>query len=479
MGLKNLKDAEKVLREYKDEVKYLREAIARRDEKEEALWRPITAAPDRDLLPITQDRMQRVCFKLYDQNGFARRILEMDKDFVIGDGLKYKAKDPKVQAVLDGFWNDSVNDMDLKLPSKVLELGLYGEQCYPVFVNDVDGHVRLGYLDPSLISKIEKNPENAEEDIAVWVKSISTIKKRKYKIIQEDRNSKSKTYGYLMGETFFFAINKVTTASRGRSDLLTLADWIDGYERFLFNRLERSHLMNVFLWDVTVDGADEKVLRKEAKKTSLPKPGSIRWHNEKTKWEAIVPKLEASDASEEAKLFRSHTLAQAGYPPHFFGGGEGITRATALEMGTSVFKRLKSRQHYVKYMISKIFRFVIDQAILAGTLDAKVNKSFSLFFPKLSEKDIVGLASAILQFTQSLVVAVDSEFISKETAQTAYAFLLSQAGIDIPEDDIESKRIQEQKYKEFIIDYDPERRKERRANLGVNAKRKKKSEEED
>jgi len=463
---------EKEMEEYKGEIKSLREAVARRDEREEALWRPITAVPDRDLRPMTQDRMQRVCFKLYDQNGFAHQISEMNKNFVIGDGLKYKAIDDDVQKVLDDFWNDSTNDMDLKLPNKVLELGLFGEQGYPVFVNEVDGHVKLGYLDPQFIDDIKKNPENAEEDIAVVPKKVEGITKDLYKIIRENPET-----GYLEGEAFFFAVNKTTTAKRGRSDLLTLADWIDGYERFLFNRLERSHLMNVFLWDIEVEGADKKVLRKLAKETRLPKPGSMRWHNEKQKWNAVVPKLEAGDASQEAKLFRNHTLAQAGYPPHYFGGGEGMTRATALEMGTPVFKRLKARQEYVKYMVSKIFRFVIDQAIIHETLKKDVDKSFSLFFPRLTEKDISAMSTAILQFTSSLTVAVDSEFISQETAKTAYMFLLSQAGIEVPESNSESKKIEEQKYREFYIDY-IDKKKERRSNLATDANRKKSDQEE-
>jgi hypothetical protein len=50
--------------------------------------------------------------------------------------------------------------MSLKLPKKVRELSIYGEQCYPTFVNELDGFVRLGYLDPSLIETIVKDPDN-------------------------------------------------------------------------------------------------------------------------------------------------------------------------------------------------------------------------------------------------------------------------------------------------------------------------------
>jgi hypothetical protein len=163
----------------------------------------------------------------------------------------------------------------------------------------------------------------------------------------------------------------------------------------------------------------------------MPKPGSVRAHNEKVKWETVSPKLESSDASEEAKMFKSHILGQAGFPPHFFAEGEGITRATATEMGTPVFKRLKSRQTYTKYMVTEIFAFVIDQAILKGRLKTDVDRSFSLFFPKLAEKDFSSLSTAITNLSNALVVGEDQQWITKDWAKKAYLFVLSQFGFDM------------------------------------------------
>ena len=106
--------------------------------------------------------MFEICFYLYDSNPFAHRILEMTKDFVVGEGITYKAVDDEVQAVLDKFWNDPINGWDLKQGQKVLELGLYGEQYYPTAVNEVDGFVRLGYLDPQGVFEVKTDPNNVE-----------------------------------------------------------------------------------------------------------------------------------------------------------------------------------------------------------------------------------------------------------------------------------------------------------------------------
>ena len=47
--------------------------------------------------------------------------------------------------------------MEEEVTLDVTELSLFGELCVPVWVKHIDGNVKLGYLDPSLIKKVEKN----------------------------------------------------------------------------------------------------------------------------------------------------------------------------------------------------------------------------------------------------------------------------------------------------------------------------------
>ena len=399
--------------------------------KEDKGWRAITEDARRDLTPLTQERMQEIAFHLYDTNPLAHRLLELTKDFVVGEGITFSAEDPEVEKVLQEFWNDPVNAWNLKQGQRVLELGLYGEQFYPVAVNDVDGKVRMGYLDPAAVAKVISDPENVEVVRQVKRKGTMTQVQKTYEVVNLDGDLKSKTYGYLVGDIFFFAINKVANALRGRSDLFSLADWIDGYDQFLFNRLERSHLMNVFLWDVTLEGYNQRQIDDWLKEQGLPKPASMRAHNEKVKWKAIVPELGAHDASEEAKLFRNMILGGAGDPPHWFAGGEGITRATALEMATPVMKRLKTRQRYFRYMIELIFLFVIHQAIIHKRLKREVNQSYTVALPKLLEKDIYTLSLGLKFIMEALAKGMEKEWITEKDARRIYAYMMSQLGLEI------------------------------------------------
>jgi len=289
----------------------------------------------------------------------------------------------------------------------------------------------MGYLDPSAVAKVLADPENVEIIRQVKRMGSATRIQKTYEVVNVDEDVKSPTYWELKGEIFFFAINKVANALRGRSDLFSIADWIDGYDQFLFNRLERSHLMNVFLWDITLEGYNQNQVDEWLKKQGIPKPASMRAHNEKVKWNAVVPELGAHDASEEAKLFRNMILGGAGLPPHWFAGGEGITRATALEMSTPVMKRLKARQKYFKYMMQLIFKFVIAQAVIHKTLKKNVDRSFAVGLPKLLEKDVQTLAVGLKYIIGALETGLERKWITEDDAKKIFAYMMSQLGLEI------------------------------------------------
>jgi hypothetical protein len=392
-------------------------------------WRRLTAEK-RDLMPLTQERQLELAYWLYRTNPQAYRIVELTKDFVVGEGIKYKAVSPEIQAVLDKHWNDPVNAWDLKQHKRALELGLYGEQVYPVFVREHDGRVRLGSIDPAFISEVKLDEENAEIVKTIRLKEMPKypLGKRELEVIHVDEDPKSKTYGRLVGDCFFFAVNRVTHATRGTSDLAPLIDWIDGFDQFLFNRLDRSLFATNFIWDVTLEGASQSEIDEFLKRWPKMKPGMVRAHNEKVSYKIVAPNLEARDASEEAKLIKHQIVAGAGLPSHWLGEAGDANRATAAEMGIPATKRLKARQRYFRYMIEHIFNFVIDQAIIARPELAKVDRSYEVIMPQIWALDVQRVTASMSQGASALLVAEQQEWITSEQAAEIFALLVSQLG---------------------------------------------------
>jgi len=400
---------------------------------EDAQWRSLTSNSLRDLSLLTQNRMQDIAFYLYDSNPMAGRIIEIIEDFVIGDGFTYSVKDPNVKEVIDNFWNDPDNNLDEEMNVNVVELYLFGELCLPTWVNSANGAVKLGYIDPKTILKIRKDRNNPKiQKSLIWKRLSGSSKEQEMSIINVDRNLRSKTYGKLVGDCFYFTINKVSSATRGRSVLLRLADWLDGYDQFLFTRLERAFLLNSFIWDVACEGMNESELQEFVKKLAPPRPGSIRAHNEKITWKSETPKLESADASGEAALFKNQILGGAGFPGHWFAEGDKTTRATAMEMSLPTLKNLKTKQKKIKFLIKRMFDFVIDQAIIAGVLKEGVDKTFKVIpSPIVSRDSSKGTAEAMSGLISGLVQASDKKWVSDKKAKTIINAVISQLGVDV------------------------------------------------
>src|SRR5690348_2977932 len=83
---------------------------------------------NRDLSPLTQDKMIELSWYLYRRNPLATRLIDLTKVYVMGEGMKVQCEDQNVQDWIDAFWDDPVNQFDLLLPEYVRDLGLFGEQ---------------------------------------------------------------------------------------------------------------------------------------------------------------------------------------------------------------------------------------------------------------------------------------------------------------------------------------------------------------
>lgn len=413
--------------------------------------RRLTDSNQRPLDPIVREQMLKIAYYLYDSNPIAKRILELTRDFVLGDevtlSLEPLNKEPHPgQEVLDAFWNDPLNRMDLKLWDRVLELGMYGEQIWPVSVNTANGHTRLGYIDPASVQKVEYDLEAIDEPRRVIVRGPSGTEPITYEVVRLDEDPGSKTYGRMIvpGEKscFFFAVNKVSNSDHGRSDLLAVADWVDLFDQTLFNEADRQVLLKSFVWDVTLQDADQAKMDAYAASNPPPKPGSVRYHNQTVKWEAVTPDLKSADAQTGADLLLSVISSGVGIPKFWLNGIMDVNRASATEMGEPTIKHLEARQRYVGYMLRLVGTFVLDQAEIRGRLprrkaDASGTPApwpLSVNLPPLRAKDQKAIAETFSTAMNGLAVARQEGAVDLEVMIKVAVMLLGQLGIEVDVD---------------------------------------------
>jgi len=442
-----------------EEQARMTEANGQTVDPDDALWSRLTGDGARDLDTLSQERMRNVAVYLWDANVIANRIVELPIAYILGEGARLSAKDEALQPLLDGFWRHPINAMDKKLPIKVRELSLYGEQIWPVFVNEISGQVQLGYIHPSRLKEVVVDPDNPEQPVGLVVSKGVMERELRYRVVVNGpealftRGTQALRQTFTDGDVFYFAVNTLSTTRRGRSDLRAPADWLDAYDQFLFGELERYNFLRAFVWDVTVMGADDAKVKEKARSIKAPTPGSVRVHNESEVWKAETPDLQAADTSNGARLFRNHVLGAASIPEHWFGGGGDVNLATAAEMGGPTYKMFSMRQREIRHMLEEVGRFVIRQALLVREsrepdwTDPRLE--VQVVFPEMIPSDMTKYAAALAQVAAACVTAMEAGLLGEAAAVGLLATVAGRLGYELdPQAELEAARDRKRKQAE-------------------------------
>lgn len=424
----------------------MREAAASSQGKDEPGYRRLTGdgggnLNDRDLTPMAQDRMQKLAEGLWQSNLLANRIVELPLAYLLAEGVTLQCADDEHQKLINAFWSDPINNWPLKLSPRVRALGLLGEQCYIAHVREGDGFVRLGYLDPRQIAHVIADPDNPEQPIGVVTKRDDRGRNHKYRVIVLDEDEalfsantvRIRAEDFTDGDCLLYQLNKFPNGTRGRSDLLGQMDWLDAYDDFLFNELDRIGYLRSFVWDVTLTGADDKTVKDFEKNFVPPAPNSSFVHNESVSLEAKSPELQAADTTQSARLLRNHVLGGSTTPETWFGGGGDVNRSTASEMGEPTFKTYSMRQSFLKLALEEIGRYVLWQAAKASGVKPDWSEDkwqVTAVFPELLNRDITKFSAAMAQLVTAVIQMIDAGLLTEETALKVVADVAQRFGQD-------------------------------------------------
>lgn len=407
----------------------------------------------RDLSPVTHDMMISGVEWLYASSPIARRALEIQRDFVVSQGFKLTptttnpAWAERIQAVIDAHWNDPVNAWTERVGQRVIELAMFGEWTMHVSVRKRDGRVRLGMLVPEIVAKIEADPLNAEDLRTIVLKGKlqvgidpatgKPVEAERLRIIRRVEDPRDDNFDTFEGEVFHLAINRLSTASRGLSDLLPIIDWLDLFHQLTHSEVDRAMMLKAFCWDVTYDNAtpgeiEECIERNQAP----PSPGSVNVHSAKETWTAISPDLKIADIMEMLRFLLLLCLGSIGIPEHFFVEANTVNKASAGEMSSPVFARIRERQNVVCSYIGRILEFVVEQAWKAGVLAdvprSELGVSVTTIDPDRKQFDT--LAAAMSTMADFLGKGVQAGWVTNEEAALAFRDVCDLAGFELPED---------------------------------------------
>jgi hypothetical protein len=399
----------------------------------------------KDLIPSTYLEVHNACYEAYNANPLAFAIIELTTSFVLGDGPTVTARNPRVQKILMDFWHDPDNHMDDRCYSLCTELALYGEQFIHFFVNTYDGTVKIRQIDPSVIDEIETDPEDIETLWRIHRRPIGQVMSSPTgdPTILAPNVSQGTAGTWFSARTndpdkppevMQFAVNKVSNAKRGKSDLATLLPWLRRYKDWLTDRVRINKYKGAFLYDVTLQGADKKAIdRKKMEYGYPPEPGSVLIHNESERWTAVQPNINANDASGDGRQIKLMVAVGASLPEHYLSDGTSSNRATAAEMGLPTLLRFKRRQRVVKTMLTAILDRVIFEAKRVGKLGPHIDTSYDIVMPEIDTSANPLLAQGLNYLINALATAKAQGWLSDETAMRLL-FQFAGAEVDVHEE---------------------------------------------
>ena len=417
------------------------------------LYRRLTGERGNNLPEHTQDKIRRVSRYLSRVNPVANRLLTLMSDFILGEGVEISGASQAVQDIVTQHWTDRYNAWDRESPARMRRFFKTGEYLMPLFVNTVNGDVRVGTIPSDRIRTVHTDPENWESVTEVELRPPSgQTEGVRYTIVNDfsadeladvERPALWWSFGNDDGE-------------RGISLLYPIADYLDALDQFMFSEVERWLLLKAFIWDVTIKGATQDQIDDRVAKGyyATPSPSQVMVHNESEEWQAKSPALDTYDAANGIRLIRNHVLGAVGIPEHWYAEGGDVNRATATEMAEAPRKRLTALQEVWRNMMLDLLHVAVEYKVLYKQLPAElptededgnphdnsipVRDHVSVSMPDLSPDDQEVMAGVLSSLVASLMQAEDQGYVSGETAQRTVLMTLQQMGVDF---DIEAEKV--------------------------------------
>lgn len=365
----------------------------------------------------------------------AGRAVNLMNEFVFGRGVpRPRAKDPKVQEVIDAAWDDPNNQRILTsntaMNKKGTDLSLQSNVFFLIFEGD-DGKVKLGLLNHDEVENVVRDPENRLRilyyvarhkkqrwdfekdapaiDMKGQMEQAKTVYYEAWGALEEAENEREQAakagiemepipeppeqkLGY--GFVYHIAINLSSEMAFGVPEMERTIRWFTAYNDFMKARVDIMQAVAAFSMKRKVKGSENQLYKQAARVVSRqsplatahqeaaaatglvagPRPGSVLNENEGVTHEPFKLDSGAGNAAVDARMLGAQVSAGHGWPRPYFGDSEAGSLATATSLELPVLKTVEARQEVFEAMLRFFIDRVIENAVDAGLLDRELDE---------------------------------------------------------------------------------------------------------
>lgn len=411
----------------------------------------------------------------YLKNPLIQRGLNVQRDYVFGQGVTIRSEIEEINLVIQEFLDDAKNRAELTshqaMIGKEVELAVAGNVFFVFFVLP-DGRVRVRTVSVDEIEEIICDPDDSKSPMyyrRVWVENrfdsdsgrMVTGGKTAYypdwyyrpSAKPSEISGKPVLWG---SPVFHVKVGGLPDMKFGVPEPYAALDWAKAYKLFLEDWATIVRSLSRFAWNVSVKGDKTRLAAAKTKLAStLPSdetnPAPVTASTFIGGEGSSISPIRTSGATTSAEDGRRLLLmvcATMGLPESFFGDVSIGTLATAKSLDRPTELKFRSRQLLWSDVFTSIVNFVIYNAVKAGELPGKVSEeddgtphvelyltdengepvevTFKIDFPPVVEQDIQQYVQAVVTATtlngQAPAGTIDLETVSR--------LLLTALGVD-------------------------------------------------
>lgn len=353
-------------------------------------WEVLTGASEHE---FSREGLRKICRDArlyYLKNPLIRRGVDVQADYVFGQGVEIASSDEECNQIIQEFLDDAKNQAELTshqaMAMKGAELTLFGNIFFALFTRN--GRVRVRTIPVDEIDDIIVNPEDAKDPW--WYR-------RTYQIRDLSGTSRSRTvyyrdWRYASSEkpdgeiapavVFHMKTGGLPDMRFGVSETYAAHDWAKAYKSFLEDWASITRAYARFAWNVSVKTPQGIANAKAKLNTTLGTSSSIEMNPPPIAGSTFIGTSDvgiqpirtagATTSAEDGRRLLLMVASVFGLPESFFGDVSIGTLATAKSLDRPTELKFTNRRALWADALQDICEYVLVQAARAGRLDATI-----------------------------------------------------------------------------------------------------------
>ncbi len=309
----------------------LQEALKEASEplqKDDVGWQLLSStATPKDLQPMQHKKQQEEAWLAYMMAPMAKRQVETGTTYLAGKGFQITSIVPEVQEVIDDFVSDPDNHWIIAVQEIANRYQIEGECPVILYVNTRNGRVLFRDFDSREVEAIERDPNDPRKLLAIrrvyavetWDDKLTSVKEEQRDEVIRNGEADPRQPDVIR-YIVYFKVPTVSNRVRGLSTLASHLYWLKMFKKVLDARAVMNVIRASLVWDVSVEGTPKDVDAEAKRNATPPQPGTVKVHSSTVTWQALTPKIEAHDASEDVRAIKLQAVTGSGMPEHVLTG---------------------------------------------------------------------------------------------------------------------------------------------------------------